>query len=354
MKKMRNSNPLAIMSGVILIIIFMLLAPICAKAAETEARIPVLLDEDGHWLDQNSEPMPNPSAKWFLKRNPNYAVEILRLNGNPYYATNYQNTERSNLIDQLHAEIWDDNRATDANEQLYKAVLEDIVTSGAPSNEAFVKMHILLRTNGAASDVAELQECCAAREVNSNAANNTTKTARYLFFSALGVNLDASKGAFSPQVPVILSSDGTWLDQNGNPMIEEAANWFLYNNKAYAIKILCLNKNPYYLSTWQSPERLAYINDIQEDVLDIRRIKTGYELESDEYSWIVQENLPDVSVETLREWQTQLGSNLAADRIECLITYIGQDDSAVLQGEMADYIFWTTVSKMTASGTYQW
>lgn len=351
MKKIKsNASTRSIISGLVLVILFTLTASICAKANGARRSIPVLIDSNGIWLDQYSEPMPTEKAEQFLKRNSRYAVEILNLNENPYYATSYQSESRSGMIDSLLAEV--SRQDTDADELLYSTVLEDVIVSDAPSNTAFAKLFIHLRNNGAASDVAKLQEYCEKGKIKDYVSPEVT--ARHMFFWALATNIDLGKGAFSPQIPVVMSSEGTWLDQNGNPTIEEAANWFLYNNKAYAIRILCLNKNQYYLSTWQSPERLAYINDIQEDVLDIRRIKTGYELESDEYSWIVQENLPDVSVETLREWQTQLGSNLAADRIECLITYIGQDDSAVLQGEMADYIFWTTVSKITASGAYQW
>lgn len=341
-----------------------------AAMAQTKS-IPVILNYAGVWIDQNGRAMEDDAAEKFLDNNPEYAKEILYLNGNKYYATGLQNEARSEDLDILYEEYvsqkWRESASSstgyygpDRDTSICAAILKEIVTN-PPTENAFYKLMTHLWRNTAREDVKALQSICQSGEIKTG---STGTTARLIFFGMLAENYDSGfldevcgttiMGSTSPQIPAILLADReTWLDQNGDAMDTERAEFFLRNNKEYAQEIAYLNNNPYYLPWREGTDDDEIVALLWDEMQLSDTSKESYY--ATRYAWVmedIKDNPP--SIEVLSEYQNKLTiiKSGSARYVSELIDYIEDGNGSFTYHSVPYHVFWSAIAKATEKGVF--
>lgn len=159
-----------------------------------------------------------------------------------------------------------------------------------------------------------------------------------------------------PQVPVILSEDGSfWYDQEGNGITLEAAEEFLDEHYGYCVNILNLNANDRYLSAWQGEERLGKLDEVRETLIVSKddSERGSLNVSDDQILQDVADSVLNcpMSMELYSEMAERLPNNMASECISELVVSIwrrkvAEDYNAV------DYIFWSTVAQLVHDKVY--
>lgn len=172
--------------------------------------------------------------------------------------------------------------------------------------------------------------------------------------SAKSANQETNSDQTS-SIPVILNHDGTiWIDQNGNPMEEEAVKDFLANNSDYAWEILYLNGNPYYATNLQNGMRTAKLDQLWEKYITARINQESRARDEATCYTIVNALIADPPTETaFTKLRIHLRNNGAIRDVEnlqnaCHLT--NEENDSISEHQLTQYIFFWALAENYDSG----
>lgn len=213
------------------------------KPSEDPARdpatiqIPILLSASGTtWIDQCGNVVDNSKVEEFCQENLDLFADILRLNKNPYYATKLISSERGHSLEYW----WDFKPAHTASysgddissEELY--AVYKLALEANPPDEKYIDMfYDKVDYNGACYDLDDIKTDLAS------GASDSYNVIDKLFFSCL--TRFAESGTYEDlmdvepfSMPVILTQEGNWLDQNLKVLPQSTVNSYFANHPAIA------------------------------------------------------------------------------------------------------------------------
>ncbi len=219
--------------------------------AISKIRIPIILNASGDWVDQNGKIMSAEDVDAFFRYNRSLESEIIYLNWNHCYATNLYSAERQEYLDNyvsVGSAVARDNEKLSSTD--LRKIYAGMLKNGNINHNSLFTLGDHFPLNLAADDVKSIRgDLNSTNNGYSIGCSSERTLIRRLYFACLANLTNSGKYAevclndesAAPAIPILLSDDGIWYDQNLNEVDDKTVEAFFAENENQARRIVMLN-----------------------------------------------------------------------------------------------------------------
>lgn len=210
------------------------------SATDVTSGIPVLLNAScTAWVDHQGQQISVEEANAFFQQQPSAGKAIIKLNADHRYATRLYSSERAQFLNEIYHTFCDEYSTTTENQESLLSAYEFVLEENRPNESSLdlLSKHLIDDYTTQAT-VRQIRYDC----INSNGITTPVDqrdTVNRIFFACLAKysedgTVDQLCDVSNPSIPVVVSEDGIWQDQNGHAIATETAHAYFEKHRGYA------------------------------------------------------------------------------------------------------------------------